>query len=107
MASNADSKRSNGKANGTVDIATGLEVEQGDPDASVASGADDAALTATAALEKLKAERDSLVDRLARLQAEFENARKRTQRELQEFKEYSNSDAIKVLLKPAARMAAE
>jgi len=30
--------------------------------------------------EKLKAERDQLVDRLARLQAEFENARKRAER---------------------------
>src|SRR5438105_12811851 len=31
-------------------------------------------------LEKLKAERDSAIDRLARLQAEFENARKRADR---------------------------
>ena len=31
--------------------------------------------------DRLKAERDSLLDRLARLQAEFENARKREQRE--------------------------
>ena len=31
--------------------------------------------------EQLKRERDQLVDRLARLQAEFENARKRAERE--------------------------
>ncbi len=49
-------------------------------------------------LEKLKSERDSLVDRLARLQAEFENARKRTAREQQEFREYALADAVKELL---------
>jgi molecular chaperone GrpE len=49
-------------------------------------------------LEKLKAERDSLIDRLARLQAEFENARKRTAREQQEFREYAVADALKALL---------
>src|ERR1700687_3254589 len=48
--------------------------------------------------DKLKAERDSLLDRLARLQAEFENARKRTAREQQEFREYAVADALKALL---------
>ena len=49
-------------------------------------------------LGKLRAERDSLVDRLARLQAEFENARKRATREQQEFREYALVDALKTLL---------
>src|SRR6478672_232654 len=49
-------------------------------------------------LDKLKAERDTLLDRLARLQAEFENARKRTAREQQEFREYAVADALKALL---------
>src|SRR5882724_1731328 len=49
-------------------------------------------------LGKLRAERDSLVDRLARLQAEFENARKRAVREQQEFREYALVDALKGLL---------
>ncbi len=49
-------------------------------------------------LQKLKAERDTLVDRLARLQAEFENARKRTAREQQDFRDYALADAIKALL---------
>src|ERR1700731_5056954 len=49
-------------------------------------------------LQKVRAERDMLVDRLARLQAEFENARKRTAREQQEFREYAVADAIKALL---------
>ena len=49
-------------------------------------------------LQKLKVERDTLIDRLARLQAEFENARKRTAREQQEFREYAVADAVKALL---------
>jgi len=49
-------------------------------------------------LEKLKAERDSAIDRLARLQAEFENARKRAAREQQDFREYALADAVKALL---------
>jgi molecular chaperone GrpE len=48
--------------------------------------------------EKLKAERDALIDRLARLQAEFDNARKRAVREQQEFREYAAADVIKNFL---------
>jgi molecular chaperone GrpE len=49
-------------------------------------------------LQKLKAERDTLLDRLARLQAEFENARKRAAKEQQEFRDFATADAIKALL---------
>jgi molecular chaperone GrpE len=49
-------------------------------------------------VEKLRAERDLLLDRLARLQAEFENARKRTAREQQEFREYALSEAMRAVL---------
>ncbi len=48
--------------------------------------------------EKLKAERDALLDRLARLQAEFDNARKRAVREQQDFREYAAAEVIKGLL---------
>jgi molecular chaperone GrpE len=47
---------------------------------------------------KLKAERDSLIDRLARLQAEFENARRRASREQQDFREFAAADTIRTLL---------
>jgi molecular chaperone GrpE len=47
---------------------------------------------------KLRAERDALIDRLARLQAEFENARRRADREKQEFREYAVSGAIEQFL---------
>jgi len=48
--------------------------------------------------EKLKAERDALLDRLARLQAEFDNARKRGVREQQDFREFAAADVIKNFL---------
>jgi molecular chaperone GrpE len=46
----------------------------------------------------LKAERDSLLDRLARLQAEFENARKREARERSEFREFAVAGAVELFL---------
>jgi molecular chaperone GrpE len=49
-------------------------------------------------LQKLQVERDSLLDRLARMQAEFENARRRTQKEQQDFRDFAASDTIKSLL---------
>ncbi len=48
--------------------------------------------------QKLKAERDTLLDRLARAQAEFDNARKRATKEQQEYRDYAVADAIKSLL---------
>jgi molecular chaperone GrpE len=46
----------------------------------------------------LKAERDQLLDRLARLQAEFENARKRAERERIEFREYATGSVAEQFL---------
>src|ERR1700704_3547845 len=66
---------------------------QEDPSAGVLPPA-----TREGEFDKLKAERDMLLDRLARLQAEFENARKRSAREQQEFREYAVADALKALL---------
>jgi molecular chaperone GrpE len=53
---------------------------------------------AASEIEKLKTERDALLDRLARLQAEFDNARKRGVREQQEFREFAAADVIKSFL---------
>ncbi len=49
-------------------------------------------------VQKIKAERDSLLDRLARTQAEFENARRRTVKEQQDFRDFAAADTIKALL---------
>jgi molecular chaperone GrpE len=51
-----------------------------------------------AALAELKAERDQLLDRLVRLQAEFDNARKRQEREKQEFRDYATGSVIEQFL---------
>lgn len=50
------------------------------------------------AFDKLKAERDELFDRLARSQAEFENARKRENRERAEFRDYAVAGAVEKFL---------
>lgn len=46
----------------------------------------------------VRAERDALLDRLARTQADFENARKRISREQQEYKDFALAEALKALL---------
>ena len=49
-------------------------------------------------LQELRAERDALLDRLARMQADFDNARKRAAKEQQEYRDYALADAVKTLL---------
>ncbi len=48
--------------------------------------------------ERLKADRDQLFDRLARLQAEFENARKREARERADFRDFAVANAVEQFL---------
>ena len=48
--------------------------------------------------DKLKGERDQLLDRLARLQAEFENARKRAERERAEQRDFVTATAVEQFL---------
>jgi molecular chaperone GrpE len=49
-------------------------------------------------IKTLREERDVLFDRLARLQAEFDNYRKRAARENLDFREYAMADAARSLL---------
>src|SRR5581483_927013 len=49
-------------------------------------------------LEKLRMERDSLLDRLVRMQVEFDNARKRVVKEQQDFRDYAFVDTIKTII---------
>jgi len=84
-----------------LDLEHELPPADGDenPAVSIAGGAapgDSPGLAAE--LQKLKAERDSLLDRLARAQAEFENSRRRASKEQQDFRDYAVADAIKALL---------
>jgi molecular chaperone GrpE len=90
--------KGNGKTEVNLDLDRELpaaEDEETGPISITGKAADDSAASET---EKLKAERDALLDRLARLQAEFDNARKRAVREQQEFREYAAADVIKNFL---------
>src|SRR5690349_25057495 len=49
-------------------------------------------------IEALKKERDALYDRLLRKQAEFENYRKRMDREKSDFMQFAAADLMKELL---------
>jgi molecular chaperone GrpE len=51
-----------------------------------------------AAVDKLRAERDALYDRLLRKQAELDNYRKRVQREKEDFLQHAAADLIRALL---------
>jgi len=96
-----------GKSNGKSESETrGLDLEHELPPADgeenpaviPAESAPSAGEAFTAEFQKLKAERDALLDRLARAQAEFENARKRAIKEQQDFRDFATIDAIKSLL---------
>lgn len=97
-----------GKSNGKSEAETaGLDIDHELPagDGDERPSASSANVTAPAEapsveteLQKLKAERDSLLDRLARAQAEFENARRRASKEQQDFRDYATMDSLKSLL---------
>jgi molecular chaperone GrpE len=84
-----------------IDVEHELPASDGEETAGDASGyrnVEGESEPREAEILKLKAERDSLVDRLARLQAEFENARRRATREQQDFREFAAADTIRTLL---------
>lgn len=97
-----------GKSNGKQEVeAAGLDLEHELPPGDGDQPSQDATGTTTPAaegsgpeaeLQRLRAERDTAVDRLARMQAEFDNARKRAAREQQDFRDFALVDTIKTLL---------
>jgi molecular chaperone GrpE len=106
-------RKGNGKTESSIDF--GQDVRRGDlrqedldrelPAAESGEGSAPAFVAGRSAeespaseTEKLKNERDALLDRLARLQAEFDNARKRAAREQQDFREFAAADVIKNFL---------
>jgi molecular chaperone GrpE len=94
------------KPNGGSD--TGLELDHELPpaeaddesvaSASTANAAPPAADDLLAELEKVRTERAAFLDRAARLQAEFDNFRKRNAKEQQEYREYALAEALKTML---------
>jgi len=90
--------KGNGKSEaGNLDLERELPAaESGEETPAGAPAAVD--ISAASEVDKLKAERDALLDRLARQQAEFDNARKRATREQQEFREFAAADVIRTIL---------
>lgn len=89
--------KGNGKSEANLDLERELPpAESGEESSAAATQA--SAASSGSEVETLKAERDALLDRLARLQAEFDNARKRAVREQQEFRDFAAADVIKGLL---------
>lgn len=74
------------------DLTTGIEGTERTGGVSLAEDANGEEL------QRLRVERDGLLDRLARLQAEFENARRRADRERTEFREYATGTAAEPFL---------
>ena len=85
----------NGKADRALDLEHELPASE-DRDENVA--AENQPPVATDELSKMKSERDALYDRLARLQAEFDNFRKRQQKENADFRDYALTNAIREFL---------
>jgi molecular chaperone GrpE len=114
-----------GKSNGRADVSPEVQVEEeqlkdkqvkdsaqpgvenelpaADPndgfeEKSASAGDSPVATADESELKKLRAERNDLFDRLARLQAEFENYRKRSARENSEYRDFAVSEAARALL---------
>jgi molecular chaperone GrpE len=68
-----------------------------EPEVGAAEPASEASVL-RAELELVKGERDQLLDRLARLQAEFDNARKREAKERADARDYTVSRAVEPFL---------
>jgi molecular chaperone GrpE len=90
--------KGNGKSEVNLDLDRELPAGESGEETSHADVPTGLAAGGASEAEKLKGERDALLDRLARLQAEFDNARKRAVREQQEFREFAAGNVIKSLL---------
>lgn len=82
-----------------ADPGDGFQEKEQSP-AGTADPAEQQAASSAAELElrKLRTERDNLLDRLARLQAEFDNSRKRAAKENADYRDYAVAEAARGLL---------
>lgn len=86
-----------GQAGAQSEEAVQVPEQRGAP-ASGETQAAESSMAPAAELEKVKAERDQLLDRIARLQAEFENARKRSERDKLDFRDFTTGNVIEQFL---------
>jgi molecular chaperone GrpE len=89
--------RRNGKTE-VQEEAEQLDAEHELPVAEEGEVSGNVAAPALTEVAKLRAERDMLLDRLARMQAEFDNARKRAAKEQQDFRDYALVDTVKAVI---------
>jgi molecular chaperone GrpE len=76
-----------------------LTAEGGDsPEALGGEGSVEAVAALKTELEQVRGERDQLLERLARLQAEFENTRRREGKERQDVRDYAVQNAVEPFL---------
>ena len=87
-----DSKSAEVEESGAAETAGQPTVEAG------AEGGGEAATGLKAELEQVRGERDQLLDRLARLQAEFENTRRRETKERADLRDYAVQGAVEPFL---------
>jgi molecular chaperone GrpE len=81
-----------------LDPATDAEmVSAAEADETNVAG-DSIAVVSQAEYDQVKGERDQLIDRMARLQAEFDNARKREAKERADFRDYAVGNAAESFL---------
>lgn len=90
----------NGRNEDLQNAVTEFEVEGAAEAAEGAPAASEAnvATISQAEFEQVKTERDQLLDRMARLQAEFDNARKREAKERADFRDYAIGTAAESFL---------
>lgn len=77
-----------------AEMMSALEADENPP---AASGGSVASVSQTE-FDQVRGERDQLIDRMARLQAEFDNARKREAKERADFRDYAVGNAAESFL---------
>ncbi|MGA3130676.1 MAG: nucleotide exchange factor GrpE [Terracidiphilus sp.] len=84
----------------SAEIGVGIDpaTELPPPDETLAEAAGQGLAGDPTEIDRLKAERDQLLDRLARMQAEFENARKRAEREKLDFRDHATGNVVEQFL---------
>ncbi len=88
-------KKTNGSSDAELDVDRELPVEGTD---EASATVDKSVNDIQAELEKAQTERAAFLDRAARLQAEFDNFRKRNAKEQQDYRDYALADALRSLL---------
>jgi molecular chaperone GrpE len=91
-------KKTNGGSETELDLDHELPAAEADEQDNAPSAVSQSVEDLQAELEKARIERAAFLDRAARLQAEFDNFRKRNAKEQQDYRDYALADALRSLL---------